>query len=573
MQLSRPILGVTLAGLLLLASCGGNRDELPVAKIKDRVITLAEFERAYTTVSPQYLPETRDLAGLKEFLEGLINKELLALKADELGYDKDEFVVEGMKAFKQVGLQAGYLKVKVANQLEVTDDDLKKAYKLYGAVARVKQILTDTEEEGYEVYDMLQQGMDFENVCKQYSKGPDASQGGRVVSVEYGMFPPHLQDEVFSTKVGGYTKPIINRYGYFVMKVISKKQPPPKPFEQLKPELGKMVFHEKQRRGSFELSKRIRDKYEFRWYDENLKIVFDAMPPDRGLDQPPDRNAEVYPLLDFRAEDLPRVVASYKDKEITIKDFSDLYDRANFYQRPRREYRLGDLRKFLVDYVMNELIEEELESSGIENEPEVARMLQRKHEQLMVDRLYAELIDKQTRVGSDEMETYYHDNRDLFHRDEERRFALIITGDRSSIMEASEELKAGGHFGRVARKYSEEAMVELSGASDRLVTKKETTDAALVDHGFSLANIGDVSEPFEMSQGWAIVKLMERNPPRTRSLAEARHDINHRLKMIKNDERLNELLTKWRDEAAVEIYDKNLRKAKLDVRPPAQRAY
>ncbi|MDH3214775.1 MAG: peptidyl-prolyl cis-trans isomerase [Candidatus Krumholzibacteria bacterium] len=534
-----------------------------MAKVKDRVITLGDFEKAYLNVGPEYLPDTKDLAGLKEFLEHMIHREIMGLKADELGYDKDPYVVQGMEGFRQSGLQAAYLKVKVADKLAVTDKDLRDIYDKYGTVLEVKQILADTEDEANHVYDLLQQGHDFESACKQYSKGPDASTGGKVLDAYYGQFPTHFQDELFSKKVGEVTKPIINPYGYFVIKVINSKRPTQKPFEEVKPELEKMATTQKTSKLTFELSNQIMEKHGFQWYDDNLKIIFNAMPPDQPVDNPPNRDLEVYPLLKLAVEDMEKPVASYLDKTITVKDFSDLYDRGHFYQRPRRERRLGGLRKFLADIAMNELVVVEIESSGIEGEPEVISMLNRKREDMMISRLHVELIDEQVDVREPEIEAYYKDNQELFRREEERRFSAIVTGDRASATEAWEKLSSGADFKTVARSLSVPELAAQARVNDRLLAKGQV--AEIDDHGFNIANLGDISEPFELSVGWAVVRLDEKLPERIRSYDEVQNEIRHRLKTIKGGERLDQLLSKWRQEYTVEVFDKNLKKAKLDV--------
>ena len=82
---------------------------------------MKDYERAWATVDPQFLPATTDLAGRKEFLDIMVNKEVMAIKADELGYDKDTYVVQGMEAFKKVGLQAAYLKINVSDNVVDVD--------------------------------------------------------------------------------------------------------------------------------------------------------------------------------------------------------------------------------------------------------------------------------------------------------------------------------------------------------------------------------------------------------------------------------------------------------------------
>jgi hypothetical protein len=293
--------------------------------------------------------------------------------------------------------------------------------------------------------------------------------------------------------------------------------------------------------------------------------VFEYLPADRPLTSPPDRSTEVYPLLRIAPEDLDKPLITYDQKFVTMKDFSDLYDRASFFQRPRRESRLGDIKKFLVDIVMNELITYELEESGIEEEPEVAAMLMRKQEQLMVDKLFQDLVDKQATITPQEIEQYYNNNLEQFRRAEERRFGIILTGSQADAQLAHRRLLKGLPFERIAEQFNVEELAQGLPAADHFMTKGGQPD--LDEHGFALKDVGDFTEPFESSKGWLILKLYERRPERILPLADATHDINHFLKTLANDERLNELLQKWREEVQITVYEKNLKKAKVDERP------
>ena len=179
MRISRILLMVLTLPVMFLAACSAGEDA-PVASVNDRKISMKDYEKAWATVDPQFLPATTDLAGRKEFLDIMVNKEVMAIKADELGYDKDTYVVQGMVAFRKVGLQAAYLKFNVMDRINVTDAVVQEYYKMWGKRLGVKQILCDTQVDADEVYEMLQEGHDFETVCRERSKGPDAAEGGRV---------------------------------------------------------------------------------------------------------------------------------------------------------------------------------------------------------------------------------------------------------------------------------------------------------------------------------------------------------------------------------------------------------
>lgn len=557
-------LSALLVGVAVLAGCGRKQstEDLLVAKVADRPVSMALYEKAWSTVDAKYLPKTDDLEGRKEFLNTIINKEVLTLKADELGYDKDEYVLKAMEAFKKVGLPAGYLRVKVPpERLEITDEDLREAFPNFGRTLQIKQILVDTKEDADVVEDQLKAGGDFETVCREYSKGPDAEEGGRVVTAVWGQFPPDFNTELFSTQVGDVTDPILSRYGYFIIKVVSGESNSRKTLEQARPDLTKILKQQRQLAETTRMSDAIREKYHFEFYDQNLVTAFDALPPDRPLTNPPNRSDEVYPLLRFDPQDLDKPMVTYNGKTITIKDFSDLYDRASFFQRPRREYRLGDIRKFLVDYVMNELIEVEIETTGLENEPLVADMLRKKREQIMVDKLYQDLVDGQTEISNEELQSYYNDNLEQFRRPEERRFHSVVCGDFNSAKRASEQLRRGRNLEAVRKEFGVGQELLREDVNDRFFAKGQQPEVD--DNGFTMQNVGEVSEPFEMSSGWVVIKFVERRPERIMPLAEAQHDIEHYLKTVANERRLNELLDKWKTEYQIEIYEDNLMKATL----------
>jgi parvulin-like peptidyl-prolyl isomerase len=553
-----------LLPMLLVGSCSKSSEDTLVAEVGDRTISLASYEKAYHSVDPKFLPEGKDLDGRKEFLDTMINREVLAMKADELGYDKDPYVMQGMEAFKKVGLQAGYLKIKVADKINVDDKSLREAYKKYGTNLQIKQIIVDTMDEADEVYQLIKDGNDFESVCRQYSKGPDANTGGQVLSALYGTFEPHIQDVLFADdmKVGAVTPPLTSRYGYLIIKIVGTNQPKPKSFEEARPDLEKMVEKQQQLRLVTQMSDDIRTKYGFEWYDNNLRDVYENLPGDRPLTNPPDRSQEVYPLLEFDSADLDKPLVTYRDKEITTKDFSDLYDRASFFSRPRKEFRLGGIKKFLLDIVMNELVAIEMKESKIEEEPVVAAMLQRKKEQFMVDKLFQDLIDKQTEVTMNEMDEYYRDNLEQFRRPEQRRVAMLVTDDRETALEAHGKIMAGDRFEQISAEYSIDAISRDERAGTKLVSKGQNPD--FDDTAFALENVGDVSEPFQSSRGWMVIKLMERRPESVLPLSEARDDLRRGLKSIKNEERLNAMLEKWRAELEINVHEKNLMKANLD---------
>jgi peptidyl-prolyl cis-trans isomerase C len=565
MRIQRICLG--LAALVLIAATGcSKREDLKVAEFKDQVITVADFEEAYVRVDPAYLPKKTGLDGKKEFLDTMLNKYVMAYKADELGYDKDPTITQGMEMFSRMALQVAYLKKQVADKVQVTDEEVKAHYDNQGVSMEVKQILCDTPDQAEEAYQAIQDGLDFDTAVRQYSKNEDASTGGLVFTAVYGQLMPEVQTQLFSVPVGGVTKPVMTTHGWVIMKVLRKNEGRAKPpFEDVKEDYKLQVKNLKEAVALNQYTSDLRDQYGVTWHYDNIAIVYNALPPDRDFDDAPARNQEIYPLLMFDPADLDKPMVTWQGgKQITIKDYSDFYDQASFFNRPRRNLRYGGIRQFLVERIMNEISTDVVRKSGIEKDPEVAKVLKAKKEEMMVNLMYNDRINKETVVTQEEIKNYYDGNLEAFHTPEKRKFGLILAGDLEGAQQAYRELRAGSPFRTVMLSYSVDDETKANNGETAELGMGEQPE---LNPGFALRKVGDVTEPFQTSRGWMVLKLVERTDEKYFSLEESEGRIEAAIRTEKNDARLKELLDQWKKEVGVVIYEDTLAKTQIQERP------
>ena len=404
----------------------------------------------------------------------MINKEVMAYMADELGYDKDPSVIDGMQAFRSMGVQMGYLKRNVVEQTVVTEEDIKEHYNNKGVTLSVKQILVDTPDEADQAYSLLEEGNSFESVCKQFSVLPDAAEGGQVATLSYGRLSPDFQIPVFRLAVGEYTEPLFSPYGYFIVKCLRRSEPRTRtPYEEDYETSKFEIKSQLEAIRTNEMSNEMRQDHGVTWFHDAMRVCFDALPPDRPLKNAPRRQDEVYPLLYFEPEDLDKVVVTYDDKTIRIKDFSDYYDQSSFYGRPRRDFRVMGIRSFLTERIMSDILEKEMSSPEVQNDPEIQRILAKKQEELMVNRLFEDRIKGGIKVTDNMIRTYYQDNLPAFSVPEKRRFGIILTSEYDKIVEAHNALKAGDLFRSVVMKYTIDAETRRTFGETELLARGE----------------------------------------------------------------------------------------------------
>jgi peptidyl-prolyl cis-trans isomerase C len=568
MRVGRTLLGLGMGAVVALTGCA-KREDAKLAEFKGHVITVGDFEDAYKKVDAQYLPKKTGQEGFREFLDTMLNREVMAAKADELGYDKDPAIAQGMDAFSRVTLQVAFLKKQVADKIKVSDEEVRRHYDNQGVVLSIKEILTDTEDQARQAYDALQKGLDFESAVRQFSKSDDAQAGGTVLTAAYGGLIPEIQDPLFATPVGKYTEPLLTEHGWVIIKVLDRHEGrKPKPFEEIKDQMYTEVHRAKETVAMDQYTEKLRADYGVTWNYDNMMIAFNALPPDRPYEEAPPRSEEIYPLLYFDPADLNKPLVTYQGKSITIKDFSDLYDQASFFARPRRQFRLGGIRGFLTMPIMNEISVDVVRKSGIENDPDVAKVLKRKKEELMTSLMYDDMIAKKTVVTLQEMQNYYNDNMENFRVPEKRKFVMILAGDVASARAAADELRRGAAPATVATAYSIDEDTRTNGGLTKDLAKGENPE--IDDVGFGLRKVGDVSEPFQTSRGWMVLKLMERQDAKVFSFDDAKSRIEAALKDKANDKRLKELLAKWKDEFKVVIHEDNLKKIHVQERSAAE---
>lgn len=564
MRIVRLWLGLVALGLIALTGCS-KREDLKLAEIKDRVITVHDYEDAYGRVKEEFLPKTEGEEGKREFLDTMINRDIMAVKADELGYDKDPSVSTGMEAFRRMTLQVAFLRKEVG-EIKVTDAEVKEYYDRTGSSVSFKRILCDREEQAMEAHQALDEGLDFTSAITRFSKADDAKEGGTVITAPFGQLLGELEGPVFDLKIGEYTEPLFTAQGWVIIQVIKidKTSKQKIAFEEVKERIRTQMAASKENLLVDRYTEELRQKYGVTWNYDSLELIFNALPPDRSIDAAQGRDQEVYPLLYFEAEDLEKPIVSYPGRTISIKDFSDLYDRASFYNRPRREMRLGGIRGFLTLNVMNDISTDAVAKSGIEKDPEVKELLDTKRDELMMNLMFEDLINKRTVVTNDRMVEFYELNKEAYRQPERRSFGVVVASNMDTAHRAQADMLAGQSVAAIASNYSlDELTLEKHGQTG-LIVRGERPDIDPV--GFAMTRVGEVSTPFQVANGWMVIKLMEIAPERIYTFEEARARVEAAIREQDNDDRLEELLKKWRDEYKVVIHEDNLKKVKLPKR-------
>jgi peptidyl-prolyl cis-trans isomerase C len=168
----------------------------------------------------------------------------------------------------------------------------------------------------------------------------------------------------------------------------------------------------------------------------------------------------------------------------------------------------------------------------------------------------------------EEVRAYYETHRDEFDRPDAVSLRYILVADREQAFGVTRRAEAGEDFGKIARGVSLDAATRDSGGLIPLLYRGRplpifagTEDARVLEEkAFSLSP-GQTSEPFELSRGWAVIRVLEFTPGEESSYEEVRTSVQSKLYETRLREAEQEFydslvqeLDVTRDEQAVEEY-------------------
>jgi peptidyl-prolyl cis-trans isomerase C len=195
-----------------------------IATVNGQDITEAEFQQ-YMQLRQQREPVT-DKAQQKKVLEEMIDRMLLAKRAEATGVDKDTEVKSLLQRVHENVLVQSMIR-KMLKDSPITDDELKERFEKEVAATHkteylVRHILTKNEDEAKEIIVQLNgKKANFATLAKQKSIDVQSgNNGGSLGWINQGMVVPEFFDGVTHLQKGATSAaPIKSDFGWHIIKV------------------------------------------------------------------------------------------------------------------------------------------------------------------------------------------------------------------------------------------------------------------------------------------------------------------------------------------------------------------
>lgn len=419
-----------LGGLLCasLAACGGIDEQTVLATVGEVEISAADLLHFESRLSGDRLSEKPGAAGYLDYLQTLIDKELMLQEARRLGLGQDPQLRGKLSKERADRIIKRFLKIEVYDKIEYTEEDLRELQKQSerDRAIRVRRIVLRTEEEGDEVAAAWRRGTDFDELAARTILEETDLSGGRWLLKDE-LKPEILQEEVWPLEPGEITDPVFYGNQYGVYQVTEEREIE---FELVRPLIEPELFGLKIPVRMNELAAELKQKLEARTNEAALDLLAERLVAGQS----------------FTDEERQTVLFENTGGAYTVGDF------LVFSEYIKMGY--GDSRRIL-DWFAKEVVEPRLlileaaRVAGIDREEEMVSWYRGREQSLLLQAVRREATAN-VLVGESEARRFYEENPIKFTPLESVTIREILVASEAEAEALLDQIRQGADMGELA---------------------------------------------------------------------------------------------------------------------------
>jgi peptidyl-prolyl cis-trans isomerase C len=251
MNIDKVVLAALLAvTVVAVIGCGSEEGDTVVARVGHVSITEAEFNEKLNELPAYTRQQFASPEGRIDFLERLVEEEVLYQAAVNAGYENHPEVLKPLEAIKRRAVIQAFYRDEIESVAEVAEEDIVAYYEeyseLFQAPARVRfrHIMTDSRAAAVEARRRVLAGEAFTDVAAELSTDAATKDaGGLTKSVALGRGLSRLGmdaafiERLFDWKVGEITDVLRSEKGWHVLKIDDQSEAGPKPLDEVREDI------------------------------------------------------------------------------------------------------------------------------------------------------------------------------------------------------------------------------------------------------------------------------------------------------------------------------------------------
>jgi peptidyl-prolyl cis-trans isomerase SurA len=401
---------------------------------------------------------------------------------------------------------------------------------------KVDSAKTDTVAARKKIEDIqrqLKNGADFAEMAKKYSDDEGTkSNNGDLGFFERRMMIKEFDEAAFNLKKGEISDIVKTRFGFHLIKLTDIKPQPT--FEEDKENLKKIFKRARYDKTYSAYISKLQEKFNLKINNNLVSFIIKNNDSTKvGSD---------YWTKTWRVPVKDSVIYSFANKTVSVDSFF-----SHIEQLPEFNNNL------LTEKLMNNAVKKESENSLLAEE---ANNLEKTDEQfaslmddykngiyifkLQDDEIWSKIVIDSTRLAK-----FYDQNKEKYNWGDRVKFQEIYSKKDSLIKAYYSRLEKGESFDSLAAKFTERpGYKEKAGIYELTELTNPLASAA------SKLEVGKYSEPFKNGSGWAIVKLLVKDPAHPKNFEEAKAEVSGQFQESESKrldaEYLNKLKTEYK---------------------------
>lgn len=244
-----------------------------------------------------------------------------------------------------------------------------------------------------------------------------------------------------------------------------------------------------------------------------------------------------------------KVLAEVNGGTITTADFSRELKNLPEYLKAMAETPEG--RKEMLDtMVIRELILQQASKDGLDKGAEIEEKLQDLKKRLVVESYLKKKVESESQVSDADLQKFYEQNKDKFKSGEQIKASHILVKTEKEAKDILAQVKAGGNFEELAKKYSADSSSAKGGdlgwfGKGSMVPVFEKAALALKE--------GQVSDVVKSDFGFHIIKLTGKRPAGLRPLEEVKEQIKGAIMPQKQQEIFQKIKEELKKSAKITV--------------------
>jgi peptidyl-prolyl cis-trans isomerase C len=418
---------------------------------------------------------------LSAYVQNLVEEKLIIQEAHRMGLEQDPAVQKKLRAFEVREAVIRLHEEEVLDKVAVSDEEIMTYYNEALEIYNLLVVKTKTKEAAQEALEKINEGTDFAEVFKEYSTLYEDEQGdvqSMPLSERSLLQTPKVAEAVFQLEEGQMTGIIEDRGDFYIVKYLSKQEPPEADLEHIKKRMEKAALDAKRKERESQYLAELKAKADIEVNEELFKEI--SAEPGKW-------------------ENDGAVLARVFDRTLTAADMAERIKHAMPGQTKR---------ELLENWIDVKVVDHEALSRNYLDEPAVKASIERYKEQLLKNAFYQKAIYPNISMTDEAVHQYYEEHPEEFTKPTRYKIMQITVEDEAKAEQVLADLQKGAAFSWVAKTYSVDASRKHGGYEGWQTEAELGSEMSAV---VKELQPGQLSPVVKIGKNYRIIRLQEKD--------------------------------------------------------------